>query len=85
MDVAELEDAIREYVSQQLGNDTESSEIVTGWIVLASTYIHGNESANGYWKIIPPTQALHVSLGLLEGARQSYLATALASVSGSND
>jgi hypothetical protein len=74
-----LEDAIREYITT--APDADEGAIVTDWIVLAATYLPEHDGqAHGYWRVMPERQPLHVSLGLLEEARQAYLANGVASL-----
>jgi hypothetical protein len=67
-----IEDAIRDYIAAD-----EDAHIVTDWLVVAATFVPGEEGANGYWLIRPPSQAVHVTLGLVESARHDLLSNSL--------
>lgn len=71
-----LEDAIREYLAEH--EDADDGAILTGWVVVATTFVPQLDGrADGYWKIIPEGQPIHVSLGLLAEAQQTYFRNAL--------
>ena len=70
-----VEDAIRAHLAADRDGD-----ILTDWVVLAATYLPGDEGANGYLRLVPDGQAIHSTLGLVEEARQALVATATASL-----
>ena len=71
-----IEDAIRAHIAEE----TEDHEILTDWLVIASTFMPTNEDANGYYRAHPVTQAIHTTLGLMECARHELLGNAVASM-----
>lgn len=74
-----LDDAIRAYITTN--EDADDGAIVTGWALFATTYLPDHDGeAHGYWRVTPERQAIHTTLGLLEEARQAYLANATASL-----
>lgn len=63
--VAEIDKAIRDYVSA----DLPGGALVTGWCVVAVSTVPGDLDSTAY-TYLADDQPLHVSIGLLELARR---------------
>ena len=76
-----MSDRIDDAIRAELADDAPmDGAILTDWVCIAATYLPGDETANGYSRFHPPGQPLHATLGLLEEARQTLLANAVASL-----
>lgn len=78
-----IEDAIRAHIAAE---DSDAGHVLTGWVVLATTYVPRHDGmAHGYFRVMADGQPIHVTLGLIAEANQSYLRNALLPDDGDDD